>query len=85
MHGRPLGDKLLYLDLLLKLSSSTAKLRITVARCEPCTNFYDADEMPRHPPAGLTQYILHAFATKSPLYNVTTDDVSPSILIYEAK
>ena len=26
--------------------------------------------------AGLTQYVLHAFATKSPPYHVTTDDVS---------
>ena len=32
--------------------------------------------MPRHLPAGLTQYVLHAFATKSPPYHVTTDDVA---------
>ena len=32
--------------------------------------------MPRHLPAGLTQYVLHAFATKSPLYHITTDGVA---------
>ena len=42
--------------------------------------------MPRHLPAGLTQYVLHAFATKSPPYHVTTDDVAtPPILIDVAK
>ena len=74
--SRPLGDKLLYLDLPTNLSGLTAKPRVTVTRCKPCTNPYDADDMPRHLPAGLTQYVLHAFATKSPPYHVTTDDVS---------
>ena len=42
--------------------------------------------MPRHLPAGLTQYVLHAFATKSPPYHVTTDDVAtPPFLIEVAK
>ena len=80
--GRPLGDKLLYLDLPSSLSGPAAKPRVTVARCKPCTNPYNADDMPRHLPAGLIQYILHAFAIKSPPYHVTTDDVAtPSILI----
>ena len=74
--GRPLGDKLLYLDLPSNLSGPAAKPRVTVARCKPCVNPYDADDIPRHLPAGLTQYVLHAFATKSPPYHVTTDDVS---------
>ena len=74
--GRPLGDKLLYLDLPSNLSGPAAKPRVTVARCKPCDNPYDADDIPRHLPAGLTQYVLHAFATKSPPYHVTTDDVS---------
>ena len=74
--GRPLGDKLLYLDLPSNLSGPAAKPRVTVARCKPCTNPYDADDIPRHLPAGLTQYVLDAFATKSPPYHVTTDDVS---------
>ena len=47
-----------------------------MARYKPCANPYDADDIPRHLPAGLTQYVLHAFATKSPPYHVTTDDVS---------
>ena len=84
--GRPLGDKLLYFDLPSNLSGPPAKPRVTVARCKPCDNPYDADDIPRHLPAGLTQYVLHAFATKSPPYHVTTDDVStPPILIDVAK
>ena len=74
--GRPLGDKLLYLDLPSNLSGPAAKPRVTVARCKPCANPYDADDIPRHLPAGLTQYVLHAFAAKSPSYHVPTDDVS---------
>ena len=84
--GRPLGDKLLYLDLPSNLSGPAAKPRVTVARCKPCDNPYDADDIPRYLPAGLTQYVLHAFATKLPPYHVTTDDVStPPILIDVAK
>ena len=84
--GRPLGDKLLYLDLPSNLSGPAAKPRVTVARCKPCANPYDADDIPRHLPAGLTQYVLHAFATKSPPYHVITDDVSTSpILVDVAK
>ena len=42
--------------------------------------------MPRHLPAGLTQYVVHAFVAKSPPYHVTTDDVStPPILTDVAK
>ena len=40
--GRPLGDKLLYLDLPSNLSGPAAKPRVTVARCKPCANPYDA-------------------------------------------
>ena len=80
--GRPLGDKVLYLDLPSNLSGPAAKPRVTVARYKPCANPYDADHIPRHLPAGLTQYVLHAFATKSLPYHVTTYDVStPLILI----
>ena len=74
--GRPLGEKLLYLDLPSNLSGPAAKPRVTVALCKPCANPYDADDIPRHLPAGLTKYVLHAFATMSPPYHVTTDDVS---------
>ena len=57
-----------------------------MAHCKPCTNSYDADEMPRYLPAGLTQYVLHAFETKSPPNHVTTDDVAiPPLLIGVAK
>ena len=64
--GRPLGDKMLYLDLPSNHSGPAAKPCVPVARCKPCANPYDADDLPRHLPAGLTQYVLHAFATKSP-------------------
>ena len=74
--GLPLGDKLLYLGLPSNLLGPAAKPRVTVARCKPCANPYDADDIRRHLPAGLTQYVLHAFVTKSPSYHVTTDDVS---------
>ena len=84
--GHPLRDKLLYLDLPSNLSGPAAKPRVTVARCKPCANPYDADDLPRHLPADLTQYALHAFATNSTPYHVTTDDVSTSpILIDIAK
>ena len=84
--GRPLGDKLLYLDLPSNLSGPAAKPRVTVARCKTCANPYDADDIPQHLPAGLTQNVLHAFVTKSPPYHVTTDGVStPPILIDVAK
>ena len=57
-----------------------------MARRKRCANPYDADDMPRHLPAGLTQYVVHAFATKSPSYHVTTDDIATSpILIDVAK
>lgn len=81
--SHPLEDKLLYLDLPTNMSGPAAKPRITVARYKPCANPYDADDVPRHLPVGLTQYVLHAFATKSPPHHVTTDDVStphPSVL-----
>ena len=82
----PTRRQLLYLDLPSNLSSSAAKPRVPVARCKPCANSYDADNMPRHRPADLAQYVLHAFATKSPPYHVTTDDVAtPPILIDIAK
>ena len=84
--GRPLGDKLLHLDLPSNMSGPAAKPRVTVVRCKPCANPYDANDMPRHVPAGLTQYVLHAFATKSPPYHVPTYDVAtPPILLDVAK
>ena len=83
---RRLGDKLLYLDLPSNLYGPAAKPRVTVARCKPCANPHDADDMPRHLPAGLTQYVLHAFATKPPPYHVTMYDIAtPPILIDVAK
>lgn len=81
-HGCPLGDKLLYLDLPSNLSDPTAKPRVTVACCKSCANPYNADDTPYRLPAGLKQYVLHAFVIKSLLYHMTTDDISaPTILI----
>lgn len=68
--SHPLGDKLSYLDLPSNLSGPAAKPRITVVRCKLCANPYDADDMPRNLPAGLTQYFLRALATKSLPYRV---------------
>ena len=92
---RPLGLKLLYLDLPSHLSGPAAKPRVTVARCKPCVNPYDVDDIPKYLPVGLTQYVLYAFAHKSPPDHVTTDDVtthpslsmlpqSPAINVYTA-
>ena len=84
--GHPLGDKLLYLDLLKNMSGPAAKPRVIVTRCKPCANPYDADDMPRHVPTDLTQYFLLAFATMSPPYHITTDDVfTPPTLIKVTK
>ena len=81
-----LGKKLLYLNLPANLSGPAATPRVTVARCKPCANPYDADDMPRHLPVGLTQQVLQAFATKPPPYHVTIVDVpTPPILIEVAK
>ena len=44
--GRPLGDKLLYVDLPPNLSGLAAKPGVTVVRCKPCANSYDAHGMP---------------------------------------
>ena len=79
--GCPLGDKRLYLDLPSNLSGVTAKPRVTVARCKPYANPYDADDMLGHLPTGLTQYVIHAFATNSPSYHVTTDDIATSPIL----
>ena len=49
-----------------------------MVRCKPYANPYDADDIPQHLPAGLTQYVLHAFATKSPPNHVTADDIPTS-------
>ena len=84
-YGHPLGNKLLYFDLSFNLSDPAAKSHVSVARCKPCANPYDADDIP-HLPSGLTQYALHAFTTKSPPYHATTDDIStPPIFIEVTK
>ena len=46
LDGRPLANKLLYLDLPSNLSGPAAKSRVTVARCKSCANPYDADDIP---------------------------------------
>ena len=50
--------------------------RVSVARCERCTNPHDTTDLPRYLPVGLTQYALNNHTTKSPPFHVTTDDVS---------
>ena len=47
--GHPLGDKLLYLDLPSNLSGPAVKPRVTVARCKPCANPYDAADTATSP------------------------------------
>lgn len=50
-----------------------AKPHVTVARIKTYANPYDADYMPSHLLAGITQYILHAVSIKSLPDHVTTD------------
>ena len=38
--GSPLGDNLLYLDLLSDLPGSDARRRLAIKRCKPCANPY---------------------------------------------
>ena len=61
------------------MPGANAKKRVSVARCKPCPNPDDADDMSRFLPAGLTQYVLNNYTTKSPPYHVTEDDVSDSL------
>ena len=89
-HNQPDGssieDKLLYLDLPSNMFGPAVKPRVSVVRCKSCANPYDADDMPGNLPAGLTHYVLHAFATKSPPSHITIDDIlTPPILLGVAK
>ena len=74
--GSPLGDDLLYLDLLSDLPGSNARRRVAIERCKPCANPHDSSDVPKYLPAGLTQYVLSNCYKKSPPYHVTQDDVS---------
>ena len=76
--GRPLHDELLYLDLPSDLPGRDPNCCVSVVRCKPCWNPDDTDDIPKHLPAGLSTYVLNYSSTKSPPYNVTLDDVSPT-------
>ena len=76
--GRHLHDKLLYFDLPSDMPGRDSKRRISVVRCNPCRNPDDINDLPKHLPADLTQYVLNSFSTKSPPFHVTLDDISPS-------
>ena len=67
--GSPLGDNLLHLDLPSYLPGSDARRRVTMERCKPCANPHDNSDMPKHLPAGLTQYVLSNFP-RNPLRTV---------------
>ena len=75
---RPVGKKLLYLNLPSDMPGADAKRRVAVERCKPCTNPHDTTDMPRFLPAGLTPYVLNNHSIKSPPYHVTGDDVVPA-------
>jgi hypothetical protein len=77
--GRPVAAKLLYLDLPSDMPGTDAKRRVSVDRCKPCANPHDGDDMPRFLPAGLSQYVLNNYTSKSPPYHVTADDVSAPV------
>ena len=77
--GKPVGDKLLYLDLPSGLRGVNAKRRVSVMRCKPCVNPHDVDDRPRHLPAGFTEYVLARTSRKSPPFHATEDDVESFI------
>ena len=56
-----------------------AKRRVSVVRCKACLNPHDIADMPRYLPAGLTEYVLDKYTTKSLPYHVTSEDVPPRI------
>ena len=56
-----------------------AHCRVSVARGKPRTNPRYTTDLPRYLPAGLTQYVLNNYTTKSPPFHVTADDVSVPI------
>ena len=74
--GSPLGDNLLYVDLPSDLPGSETRRRVAIERCKPYANPHDSSDMPKHLPAGLTQYVLTNFSKKSAPHDVTQDDVS---------
>ena len=61
-----------------------AHCRVSVAQCKPCTNHHDTTDLPRYLPAGLTQYVLNNYTTKSPLFHVTADEVAVPVERLEA-
>lgn len=75
--GRPSAAELLYLDLPSDLPGKDSKGRVSVARCKPCANPHDTEDMPRFLPAGLTQYVLNNYTTKSPPYHVKRKTMFP--------
>ena len=74
-YGSLLGTNLPYLNLPSDLPGSDARRRVAIERCKPCVNPHDSGDMPKYPPAGITQYVLNNFPRKSPPYDVTQDDV----------
>ena len=58
------------------LPGSDARRRVAIERRKPCANLHDRSDMPKHLPAGLTQYVLHNLSKTSPPYHVTQDDAS---------
>ena len=74
--GSPIGDNLLYLDLLSDLPGSDARRRVAIERCKACINPHVSGGMRKYLPSGLTQYVLNNSSKKSPPYHLTQDDVS---------
>ena len=81
----PLGSSILYLDLPSDLPGSDARRRVAIEHCKPRANPHDSRDMPKHLPAGLTQYVLNNFYKNSPPYHVTQGDVSTPLQRLEVK
>ena len=71
---KPVGDKLLYLDIPTDEPGVKPKNRVSILRCKPCLPPHDSSDMPKQLPRGLSQYVLTRFATKSPPYHMTVED-----------
>lgn len=78
-HRKPVADKFLHLDLPLGMPESDPKRRVSVVRCKPGFNPRDISVIPPYSPAGLNNYVLNNYTTKSLPYHEPRM-MSPSLL-----
>ena len=60
----PIGDNLLYLDLVSDFPCSDARRLVALERCKPCDKPHGSRDMPKYLPTGLIQYVLNNVSKK---------------------